>query len=102
MVAVDCGGTAAGVVWKASSRLRAPAPLPMPFPPAPVTRTEAAFRLVREGLPFEALVRVNRWTRLFGRLLHAVLLLVAVRHPWPFLDPAPVRKPTEGGSTPRG
>lgn len=70
----------------------------------PWTAAGAAFRPVREGLLFETRFRANRWTRLFGRLLHAAPLLVAVRHPRLVLytAPTPVRKPTEGRSTPRG
>ena len=64
-----------------------PAPLKVPSTPAPITRTGAAFRVLREVVIFESLYKSNKWIWLFGIAFHGALVLVLFRHLRYFIQP---------------
>jgi nitrate reductase gamma subunit len=64
-----------------------PAPLKVPTTPAPVTRTGAMFRVLREVAVFESLFKANKWIWLFGWVFHVSLALVLIRHLRYFTEP---------------
>ena len=66
---------------------KTPAPLKVPSTPAPITRTGAAFRVLREVVIFESLYKSNKWIWLFGIAFHGALVLVLFRHLRYFIQP---------------
>jgi nitrate reductase gamma subunit len=66
---------------------KTPAPLSIALTPAPVTRTGAAVRVLRDAFLFASLFKANKWIWLFGYLFHAALALVLLRHMRYFIDP---------------
>ncbi|VBB69827.1 Sulfite reduction-associated complex DsrMKJOP protein DsrM (= HmeC) [invertebrate metagenome] len=77
-----------GFVNKVVQFASAPAPLKIPTMPTPLTRSGAAWRVMREAVLFESLFRSDKWLWLFAALFHASLLLVLLRHARYFLSPA--------------
>lgn len=71
---------AVGLGVKIRGYARTPAPLSIALTPAPVTRTGAAVRVLRDAFLFASLFKSNKWIWLFGYLFHAALALVLLRH----------------------
>ena len=76
-----------GLAYRIRLYARTPAPLKIPTTPAPVTRTGVVVRMAKEVIFFESLFKANKWTWLFGWVLHAALLLVLIRHLRYFTEP---------------
>lgn len=72
--------TGVGVVLRVVQWLATPQPWPVPLTPAPTTRTGAAFRLLREAVLFQSLLRASPWTWVFGWGFHFALLLAFFGH----------------------
>ncbi|MCC7167591.1 MAG: respiratory nitrate reductase subunit gamma [Rhodospirillales bacterium] len=81
--AIFLGGTA----WKIAQYWRTPAPLKIAVTPAPVTRTGALWRVLREVALFESLFFSNRGLWIMAALFHAGLALALARHLRYFQDP---------------
>ena len=78
---------AAGLGVKIWGYARTPAPLSIALTPAPVTRTGAAIRVLRDAFLFASLFKANKWIWLFGYLFHGALALVLLRHVRYFIEP---------------
>jgi nitrate reductase gamma subunit len=78
---------AVGLGVKIWGYARTPAPLAIALTPAPVTRTGAAIRVLREAFLFASLFKANKWIWVFGYLFHGALALVVLRHMRYFIDP---------------
>ena len=71
-------------IWSYAST---PAPLKIPTTPAPLTRSGAVLRVLREVVLFHSLFKANKWIWLFSWIFHGGLLLVLVCHLRYFLQP---------------
>lgn len=69
-----------GLLYRIRLYVRTPAPLKIPTMPAPVTRSGAALRVLREVTLFQSLFKSNKWIWLLGWMFHLGLLLVLLRH----------------------
>ena len=76
-----------GLTRKVIQYWRTPSPLKIPVTPAPTTRVGLTFRMARELFLFASLFRSNKWTWLFGWLMHVGLFLVTIRHLRYFVEP---------------
>jgi nitrate reductase gamma subunit len=78
---------AGGLLLRIIEYIRTPVPLKVPTTPAPLTRSGAALRVLREVAVFESLFKSNKWIWLFGWAFHAALILVLFRHLRYFTQP---------------
>ncbi len=79
-----------GLASKISQYARTPSPLKIPTTPAPLTKTGAGMRVLREVVFFESLFKSNKWIWLLSALFHASLVLVLMRHLRYFTEPVPL------------
>ena len=81
---------AIGLVAKITQYAKTPSPLKIPTTPAPLTKTGAAIRVLREVALFASLFKSNKWIWLLSALFHASLALVLLRHLRYFTEPVPL------------